>query len=431
MSKRNVFLFGAGATYAWGSPSTLELTALIRSEGFRTSDNKTTITEFIFQQLVSGGYQEIDINFETIINVIEELIVYYSYFNAEKRVPSLLTPFFTPKFENELFNFSIPDEEPQYGYKMQIPKGVSSDYTRRSGPNETPRQFYLQYLLSHLLTHINAKISSYAYHTSANSKIVNQGRDEVTSMFTQWMRTLSANGILRMYTLNYERIFKIILERANIHIFEGFECGEYIDAGVNLRANVPRILSDTDSHTHYNLHGSAFWEVQPLDDYQLPNPETFLTGAPVLPLNYDQASLQVEKGKTLVVTNIITGYQKSQKSMTTPIKQMQSAFDNDCCFANNIYVIGYSFGDEHINAGLKAALRYNRKAKLIVIDPYFIKNQMDSELVINFFPYGDFTNLKPKMVDQNQYSYLDGAFTVHVHGFKEFLELQTRRPNGQ
>lgn len=39
-----------------------------------------------------------------------------------------------------------------------------------------------------------------------------------------------------------------------------------------------------------------------------------------LPLTNDPVSLQVEKGKTLLVTNIITGYQKAQRGMITPFK---------------------------------------------------------------------------------------------------------------
>ncbi len=423
MNKRNIFLFGAGATLEWGSPLTSELTTLIRSNGFKTIDNNTTITEFIYQTLLSNGFKESDINFETIINVIEELIVYYSYFNGEKKLPSLLQPFYTPLFEENLFNFSIKGGEIKHGYKLQIPKGVDNDFIRNSYHNETPPQFFFQHLLSVLLTQINVRISSYAYHTPGNSVIINHGKEYMISLFTKWMQIHAENGILRMYTLNYERIFKILLERANISVFEGFDSKEFIDYSANLRANVPKILSDTESHIHYNLHGSAFWRVHSLDSYQLPNPEIALTTAPVFSINDEQAALQIEKGKTLMITNIITGYQKAQKAMITPFKQMQSSFDRDCCFADIIYIIGYSFGDEHINASLRSAMRYNQKLKMIVVDPFFIKNQMDSELIIKLFPYRDMENIHPNKIGENLYSYFDGAFIVHTVGFKEFLEL--------
>lgn len=95
-----------------------------------------------------------------------------------------------------------------------------------------------------------------------------------------------------------------------------------------------RILSDTASHIHYNLHGSAFWEVLDVDRKQLPNPEIVLNPVVSLPLNNRPASVQIERGKTLLVTTIVTGYQKAQRGMMTPFKQMQSAFDRDCRFAD-------------------------------------------------------------------------------------------------
>lgn len=49
--------------------------------------------------------------------------------------------------------------------------------------------------------------------------------------------------------------------------------------------------------------------------------------------------------------------------MITLFKQMQAAFDRDCCFADELIIVGYSFGDEHINGSVKTALRYNKNSK--------------------------------------------------------------------
>jgi hypothetical protein len=93
---RYVFLFGAGATLQWGSPLTAELTTMILESGFKITGNKKTITEFIYDTLLANGFKSSEVNFETIINVIEELIVYYGQFNYgeyqdEKKLPSLST----------------------------------------------------------------------------------------------------------------------------------------------------------------------------------------------------------------------------------------------------------------------------------------------------------------------------------------------------
>jgi hypothetical protein len=73
------------------------------------------------------------------------------------------------------------------------------------------------------------------------------------------------------------------------------------------------------------------------------------------------------------LTNIITGYQKIQKSILSPCKQMQAAFDRDCCSSDTIYIIGYSFNDEHINAGIKASIQSNQPVKFVIVDPGFKK----------------------------------------------------------
>ncbi len=210
-------------------------------------------------------------------------------------------------------------------------------------------------------------------------------------------------------------------------MFEGFDCGEFMSLGEHYRPNVLKILQDTESNVHYNLHGSAYWEVLDLDENELPNSEIVLSDNIHLQSNNSPASIQIERGKTLLITNIITGYQKAQKSMLTPFKQMQSAFDADCCLADTIMIIGYSFGDEHINYTLKSALRYNPSVKIVIVDPHFITNKMDYEFVLRFFPYkSSMGNMRPKKVSDGIYSYFGGEFLVYTLGFKEFLQAETK-----
>lgn len=422
--KRIVFLFGAGATLHWNAPKTSELTDLVRQIGFKCSDNETYITEFIYQKLIANGNNEIEINFETIINVIEELIVYYSYFNNLNKTPSLLQCFFSVNFEEEIFNFSIKGGEPKHNYTLEIPKGKDYNFSRPSQHNETPKQFFLQHLLAVILSEISERISHYAYHTKGHSVIKSNSAE--SKLFIKWMSMLEKNNYLRLYTLNYDRIFKILMVNNGIEVFEGFDCGSHVEYSTYLRANVRKILSDFDCNVHYNLHGSAFWRAIALDKDMLPNPELSLTCGPEFPMNDDFATMQVEKGKTIMVTNIVTGYQKAQKTLITPLKQMQSAFDKDCCFADEIYVVGYSFGDEHINESIKTALRHNEDVKIIIVDPYFMKNDLSFQVAIKLFPFKQTGVVKPTtIIDHKLHHFFNGAITLHTIEFDEFLKLQT------
>jgi len=422
-----IFLFGAGAISDWNGPTTYELTNLIRQSGFPVKSSNMKITEFIYQKLCDSGYEEDEINFETIINVIEELAIYYSDSGLEKKTPSLLRAFLNDDNLDDIFNFSIKNGIREHNYKLNIPKDIEYKHGRSSLNGENPKQFFLQHLLSVIITNINARISKYAYHTKGNS-VIEQNSDE-SVLLKNWLRKKEIENHIRLYTLNYDRVFKILLQDIGIDCFEGFEIDEEVFYHYGLRANVPKILNEFNCNVHYNLHGSSFWKVIPRNDNQLTSPEIVYSGTPEFPLSEEHANLQMEKGKPVYLTNIITGYQKAQKTIITPFKQMNAAFDIDCCNANKITIIGYSFGDEHINESIKTALRFNKQIKIEIVSPNFIKKKMDEKLILTLFQYLDNRNYNPKKVSENKFSYFNDQIIVYTLGFIEYLEQEKAAAN--
>lgn len=434
MTKRTVILLGAGAVIDWNGPTTRELTKLILESGFYCKDNKTKITQFIFQSLVKSGYVEKEINFETIVNVIEELLVFYSSFDNDKGTPSLLKVFFCSSFEDTILNFSVEGGIAKHGFKLEIPKGKTYEFQGGAFNKETPAQYFLQLLLANLLTTINARISTYAYHRNdEQTQLFTKRNAKINSLFSNWIRQLNTSEkVLRLYTLNYDRNFKIIALRSGIdEIFEGFECAESVELGTQIQADIPRIMTDFDCHCYYNLHGSAFWALEPRDKFQLFNAELFLKAAPQLQINItEQPYLQVEKGKSILISNIITGYQKAQKGFISPFKQMQSAFEKDCMLTDKLYIIVYSFGDEHINISIKTALKHNPKIRIYIVDPTYDerngKNGYEflQQKFINVFTHylNNFTSNK---ISDTCSEYFNKKIVVNTIGMKEFLENQT------
>jgi hypothetical protein len=64
----------------------------------------------------------------------------------------------------------------------------------------------------------------------------------------------------------------------------------------------------------------------------------------------------------------------------------------------------------------------NRDIKIIIVNPSFIQNDFDLEVVIKVFAAtGDLGQLKPTG-DNNVYNYFDGKFLVHTKGFKEYMQ---------
>lgn len=419
--KHSVFLFGAGAVLSWGAPKTLELTKIVLNSGFLIKGEDVTITQFIYDVLLNNGYQESDINFETIINVIEELIVFYSKFDYRSwkspGIPSLPRCFSDAIFEDKLLNFEIVGGIVKHGYQFKTIKRYGSEcISSYCYHNEAPEQFFFQHLLLELYTAITTKIIEYAFHSQESSNIDTESA--ISQNFVKWMNQYISKNPVKLYTLNYDRLFKILLERSGYEIFEGFDCGEFIEDD-RIRANVPKIFSDYAVNSHYNLHGSIYWELEDLDQHSLPNAELFLS-YPNLQSNYSPSSFQMEKGKTMLLTNIITGYQKAQRGMLTPIKQMQASFDRSCISAKHLFIVGYSFGDEHINESIKTALRYNKDIIVHIIDPGFRKNDVDQQFIERFAGTRS-ENPTVNRTGNNLYSIFDGHVRIYTMGFEEYL----------
>ncbi|MES2269133.1 MAG: hypothetical protein V4520_20380 [Bacteroidota bacterium] len=422
---RNVILFGAGAVIDWGGPKTPDLTKLVRESGFYINDGKTHITEFIYKKLLEApGYTEADINFETIINVIEEMIVHYANHGLRKKVPALMKPFFNINFANEILNFSVIGGEAKQFYKLHIP-GKDDEWAIMNHGQETPEQFFLQQLLAHLLTAITIEIEHYSYHTASKSNVLTEKNGEINKLFQDWIDYINGSDILRMYTLNYDRNFKIILAKStyNYEIFEGFDTSDVVGYTEKLKPQARRILEDQESHTHYNLHGSVFWRVKALNQYQLELPEFFLACGAYLEQNTDEfPTFQSEKGKTVFLTNFITGYQKTQRAIFSPFRQMQAAFDRDCIFGDKLFIVGYSFGDEHINSSIRTALQENKNLKIEIIDPSFKQNEFDIMVMLKIFSASDkMYSGFPTNISENVHGFLNGTVTVHAKTFKQYM----------
>jgi len=424
---RNVFLFGAGAVLDWGAPSTPKLTKIVRESGFYTTNGKTRITEFIYQTLINtSGYSENDVNFETIINIIEELMVYYSNHGLFKKNPALIHDFFTPNFEDQILNFTVIKGNANH-FKLNIP-GISDEWAQTNYNNDTPQQFFLQQLLAHILTEITIEIEHYCYHTTSKTNVLTEKNDEPNITFQNWINKVNGYNVARMYTLNYDRNFKILMERSKYtySVFEGFDCSDVVAYGEKLRPNIKRILEDQNCHSHYNMHGSVFWRAEARNHNQLELPEFFLSSFAHLEVNTDEyPTFQSERGKTIFLSNIITGYQKTQKGIFSPFKQMQSAFDRDCILGDTLYIIGYSFGDEHINSTIRTTISENDEIKIVIVDPSFTKGTFDQTVALRIFASAkNLHQMQPKTLshDKNIHVFFGGKITVHTKTFLQYMK---------
>jgi hypothetical protein len=445
MNKRAVFLFGAGAVLDWGAPKTVCsndkyevihehgsneksnrpccLTHLITAIGFKGKDGER-ITNKIYEALKAKQTKKNEVNFETIINVIEELYTYwsskkennaslYSLYDFTQQIADLY--FFQhtlPNIKTKRYSFSIP-EYPFY----------NDDFVPE---NFHPLQKYYESFLNDLLSGIKGHVFKYGYYAKDYNMVFKEVNDSINTAFCKWMKKFVNNEyILRIYTLNYDRIFKVLLQddpqSPKLNVFEGFDLTESaIDYDEKRPPNIPRIISDFDSHTHYNLHGCVDWEIEKYNINNLESYQYLLIPSGII--QNPTSTVEIEKGKRILLSNIITGYQKVQRTAISPFRQMLSAFDYDCYHADKLYIVGYSFGDEHINDIIRNARKYNDELEIILINPSFD----DLDFHLKFLSHWGKPKKIPIYVEEimGEIVSSDFNFKVFKKKFSEFLFTQ-------
>lgn len=392
------------------------LTHLITSIGFFAKDGER-ITGKIYQLLCSKNKE---VNFETLINVIEDLYAYWAAKKDGKAASLYSIADFNTAIDN-LHHFEVSSQHPRTGKQtISIP---GFPYSKFVSDTINPHAKYYELLLNELLSGIKGHIPKYSWHSSGHSVVFNKDNESANTLFYKWMQQFVSEGcIVRMYTLNYDRIFKVILQNNGIDVFEGFELdGPAVGNNQKIPADLPRIVSDFDSHIFYNLHGSAYWEPEKYNANGLEGYQYYLV--PFGNIDSYVEAFEIEKGKSLLLSNIITGYQKVQRTAVAPFRQMFSAFDRDYFEADIIYVIGYSFGDQHINDIIRNARKFNKKAEIVIIDPAFDERRKKELAVSQFSHWG---RIESCIFEDTDYGCKSEQYRTYVHRktFKEYLNCK-------
>jgi len=437
--KKAVFLFGAGAVLDWGAPKTICdgtgltylkehgsdqirnrvccLTHLITEIGFKSKDGKR-VTKNIFDLLVGQTGNKLKaINFETVVDFMDELFNYYAGNNVIRESKNIQSFIELKSLADHLFDFEVTNKT-ESTYTLSVP-GSEYDTKNYIPISISPEQKYCELLLKNLYQGIIGHISKYSYHTNGNSVIYKEVNKINNQSFVDWCKKLIDNEYcLRMHTLNYDRIFKVLLQDQDINVFEGFDLEtSSTSPGQSLFPNLKRIATDFTSHVFYNLHGSGYWDITNENQNQLPGYQVYLTGVPEL--NYRNAIIEISKNRWVLLSNIITGYQKVLKTAFSPFRQMLSAFDRDCIEADKLFLIGYSYGDEHINDIIRNARKFNSKMEMVVVNPSF----NDEHFMFNFLlHWGSPTGMIYQNAGERTITSNDFKVKIIQKPFLEFLQ---------
>lgn len=167
---------------------------------------------------------------------------------------------------------------------------------------------------------------------------------------------------LKLFTTNYDMLFEQAANECGFTMIDGFTFtfprvfnGNNYDYDIVIRKN-SRITAQENYASKvfhlYKLHGSLDWER---------NTET----NQILKCDY------VNNKKPVMIFPSSIKYETSYEQ---PFFEMMSRFQTELRMDNALLIIiGYSFGDKHINSMIFEALELNHSLQLVIVDPFIEK----------------------------------------------------------
>ena len=332
MSKRILFLLGAGAAYNWFDGIT----------GITTNSITTKIC--CHHKLCCVLYHKIkeqnnNVNFENIINAIENL--YHYYFGSKDYID----------FDNSIL--FEPTKEIQNYFKDRLNNEIVME---------------LADLFEDCISIIIKEIGHY-------DCLIKSPNSPNNNRFLKFLKfTKAENNIIRAYTLNYDQMFLDIDYRNEMKFYDGFQ-NEYViekPIGFNQKYyqfDVNEILNHTNDNCFYNLHGSIYWSKRNGSEKKGFNPRIVKSSEVFNDLEWKNMNLgsnhQTNPNERILHSPIITGFKKLQRLNLEPFNAFWNSFYLDCHQADVYVFIGYSFNDPHINNVLASAQLTNKKVLIV------------------------------------------------------------------
>lgn len=180
----------------------------------------------------------------------------------------------------------------------------------------------------------------------------------------------------KVFTTNYDRAFEVAAASGGFITIDGFSFdsrrsfnGKFFDYDIVLTKN-NRVTTEDNFAPNvihlYKLHGSIDWFQEGKAICQHPSGD-----AKNLPLM------------------IFPNKEKFQLSYDQPYFEMMSRFQNELrkSGSTTLIIIGFSFGDNHINRVIEEALKHNAFLKIVVVDKFlenlFASNQQPQTFLHN------------------------------------------------
>jgi len=413
--KRIVFLLGAGSALSWGGPSTQELLELIKKNNvIKTAFGENVISYFV--NLLNKSYDNpVNVNFETVISLLEVLYEYYDNKSISGNTPDL-----HPVWPN-IFNIEDDIDKELFSHYQVKTHALADHIVEEDTVNILDRNnnmintipcaksrwkvVVLHNIYSAIIETISNRILEY------DDEIL-QPKDKLSSLLITFVTYLSkADYISRFYTTNYDKLIFTIF-KDNESIIDGFD-------GIQDRIlNATRVMSDFETLCYYNLHGSIYWEEyfshksMNIEFKSLNHPNYNAFGA---------SRYTIDNAREALFTNILVGNNKTQKVSIPPLNYFESAFNQDCKLSDILFVIGSSLNDYDIRKSIFTALSNTEKILIIVTKIDSINIEKIKSVIKDISPIPErmfinkYKNSKEWWANKEQNCY------VYINGFDKFL----------
>lgn len=343
--RKMTLLLGAGAAIPWEAPNTQKITESIRNTTDHIIGNET-FGNWIHNLLLRNSNSSPNgINFETYVDFIESV---HGYLRSTSTVHRNLI-----NSSYKLFDLKNEINEGLDILKWSNGSYFGADNVLKIG---SALDSFIRIIGNQIIPYLN----NYA---KDDFKQLNERKLQFIEHF------INAGFSVRAYTLNYDRSIPLIFETYSTkhEFFDGFD----IKSKINVYnkedlyiSNKTRILSDSQCHCFYNLHGSFHWSFQESGYKRDSNPFPFTLMS--TKQFKDILSRHVQDQPTISNPNemlqqfpIITGYKKSQRITLDPFNYFFHNFFSDMHQSEIIIIVGYSFFDPHINQLLRKAMKEN------------------------------------------------------------------------
>lgn len=166
----------------------------------------------------------------------------------------------------------------------------------------------------------------------------------------------SRPGGVSIATLNYDQTIETCAEQHGVTCATGV--GEWDSTG--------HLAFPADAVRLYKLHGSIDWARTGEDFEDAYNHQT----GQYSPMGMNRVALRPSAPMGKELPFVVFGRREKLRA-DGPFLDLRAAFAHRLSCARVLVVVGYSFGDEHVNALVSHWLTVNDARRLVVIDPYF------------------------------------------------------------